>query len=271
MLSRFLKLLPLGKGEDNPSPTRAYLAQDALAKPSLPEGMELRPNYARNSTNVGWHISTRSFPFATYYAPENFGFSDLIALNEDIVSPRRGFPTHGPKHMEVFTYVLDGRLEHKDTLGNEEVIHPGDVQLLSVGPLVRHSVFNPSESRLAVFLHIWMAPSCESEDSQYQRKNFSVKDKRGKLTPILSPDGRGRSLKIRQDAVVYAGFFNGDDTAHLESAEGRKYYFHVAKGYVKLNGFPLKPGDGVKVHDAPHGLTLSEGNGAEVLAFDLRA
>jgi redox-sensitive bicupin YhaK (pirin superfamily) len=171
--------------------------------------------------------------------------------------------------MEIFSYVLEGALEHKDTLGTGSVIRPGDVQLMSAGSGVAHSEYNHSATRPVHFLQIWIVPEVSGAKPRYQQEHFSTQKKRGRLQLIISPDGDKGSLKVRQDARVYAALIDGKESAALELAANRYAYVHVARGSVELNGVQLQGGDGVRVRDEQV-LTLSNGADAEVLVFDLR-
>jgi redox-sensitive bicupin YhaK (pirin superfamily) len=197
------------------------------------------------------------------------GFRSLRVINEDRVAPGGGFPTHPHRDMEIFSYVLEGALEHKDSLGTGSVIHPGDVQLMSAGTGVRHSEFNHSAADPVHFLQIWIVPQAKGDQPRYQQKHFSEADKRGRLRLIISPDEADGSLGIRQDARVYAGLFDGDESASLNVGANRYVYVHVARGSIELNGQRLNEGDGVRLRNEEL-LTLAKGEQAEVLVFDLR-
>ncbi|WP_206998845.1 pirin family protein [Trinickia mobilis] len=231
--------------------------------------IEVRHASQRGRAEHGWLSSRHSFSFASYYEPQQLGFSDLIVINDDRVVPGRGFGKHPHRDMEIFSYVLEGALEHKDSMGTGSVIVPGDVQLMSAGTGVAHSEYNPSASDPVHFLQIWIVPSEKGATPRYQQKNFSAADKRGTLRLVLSPDGEGDSLALRQDARVYAGLIDGDERARLQLRADRYAYVHVARGSVVLNGVRLNEGDGARVRNED-ALTFTEGRDAEVLAFDLR-
>ncbi len=231
--------------------------------------LTLRKSHERGAADHGWLQSRHTFSFASYYNPRENGFSDLLVINDDRVAPAKGFGRHPHRDMEIFSYVLEGALEHKDSLGTGSVIQPGDVQLMSAGTGVSHSEYNHSPSEPVHFLQIWILPAEKGATPRYQQRHFATADKRGRLALIISPDGAGESLSIRQDARVYAGLFDGDETASLSLDEGRVAYVHVARGEVELNGQRLGTGDGVKVRQESR-LTLANGNDAEVLVFDLR-
>ncbi|AOJ91187.1 quercetin 2,3-dioxygenase [Burkholderia sp. MSMB0856] len=231
--------------------------------------IETRAANQRGRAEHGWLSSRHTFSFANYYDPKQVGFSDLLVINDDRVAPGRGFGTHPHRDMEILSYVLDGALEHKDSMGTGSVIVPGDVQLMSAGTGVRHSEFNHSHETPVHFLQIWVGPSEKGAEPRYQQTNIAADDKRGKLTPIVSPDGSGGSLKIRQDTRIYAGLFDGDERATLELAPDRFAYAHVARGSVTVNGVALGEGDGARIRDEQV-LTFTDGKDAEVLVFDLR-
>jgi len=230
---------------------------------------EIRHANQRGLANHGWLRSRHTFSFASYYDPDQVGFSDLLVINEDQVAPGQGFGTHPHRDMEIFSYVLDGALEHKDTMGTGSVIRPGDIQLMSAGTGVAHSEYNHSRTDPVHFLQIWITPASRGTAPRYQQQNFADEEKRGKLRLILSPDGAQGSLTIQQDAKVYAGLFNGDETAQLELAPNRYAYIHVARGSVTVNGTQLSAGDGARVLNEDV-LTFTDGQDAEVLVFDLR-
>ncbi|WP_322011517.1 pirin family protein [Paraburkholderia sp. J12] len=231
--------------------------------------MELRKADQRGRGEHGWLSSRHTFSFANYYDPKQIGFSDLLVINDDRVAPARGFGKHPHRDMEIFSYVLEGALEHKDSMGTGSVIVPGDVQLMSAGTGVTHSEFNHSPAEPVHFLQIWIAPNEKGAQPRYQQKNLADAQKRGKLRLILSPDGADDSLLLRQDARVYAGRFDGAETATLELDAQRYAYVHVARGGVSVNGVALAEGDGARIRDE-RTLTFGDGLDAEVLVFDLR-
>ncbi|HNI21862.1 MAG TPA: pirin family protein [Plasticicumulans sp.] len=229
----------------------------------------LRKAGDRGVAEHGWLSSRHTFSFGHYDDPRHRGFSDLLVINDDRVAPGMGFGQHPHRDMEIFSYVLDGALEHRDTLGNGSVIRPGDVQMISAGRGIAHSEFNHSRSDEVHFLQIWIVPEVRGIAPQYQQQHFDAASKRGRLRVILSPDGREGSLKLHQDAVVHAGLFADDETASLAIAAGRVAYLHVARGSVQVNGVALQAGDGLKLIDAG-AVNISDGQDAEVLVFDLR-
>ncbi|WP_233866399.1 pirin family protein [Paraburkholderia adhaesiva] len=231
--------------------------------------IELRKADQRGRGEHGWLSSRHTFSFANYYDPAQIGFSDLLVINDDRVSPGRGFGKHPHRDMEIFSYVLEGALEHKDSMGTGSVIVPGDVQLMSAGTGVTHSEFNHSTTEPVHFLQIWIAPSVKNAQPRYDQKNIPEAQKRGKLRLVLSPDGAGDSLVLRQDTRVYAGLFDGAETAKLDVDANRYVYVHVARGGVSVNGVTLGEGDGARIRNERE-LTFSNGEDAEVLVFDLR-
>ncbi len=231
--------------------------------------LTLRKASDRGAANHGWLKSFHTFSFASYYNPLEQGFSDLLVINDDRVAAGKGFGQHPHRDMEIFSYVLEGALEHKDTLGTGSVIRPGDVQLMSAGSGVAHSEFNHSANEPVHFLQIWIVPNVAGAQPTYQQEHFSPEQKRGRLQLIISPEGNDGSLQVRQDARVYAGLFDGNETASLELAADRYAYVHVARGSVVLNGERLGEGDGVRLRDEQQ-IQLSGGVDAEVLVFDLR-
>ena len=231
--------------------------------------LTLRKASDRGAADHGWLKSFHTFSFANYRNPNEQGFSDLLVINDDRVAAGKGFGQHPHRDMEIFSYVLEGALEHKDTLGTGSVIRPGDVQLMSAGSGVAHSEYNHSNTQPVHFLQIWIVPDVSGAEPRYQQEHFSAEKKRGRLQLIISPEGDNGSLRVRQDARVYAALIDGNESATLELATNRYAYVHVASGSVELNGVPLQEGDGVRVREEKL-LTLSNGANAEVLVFDLR-
>jgi len=230
--------------------------------------LELRKAAERGHADHGWLRSFHSFSFADYYDPRHTGFGPLVVINEDRVQPGKGFGTHGHRDMEIVSYVLEGALEHKDSIGNGSVIRPGDVQRMSAGTGVRHSEFNPSPSETVHFLQIWIEPSVTGIPPGYEEKHFDAASKRGRLRLVAAPDGRDGAVKIHQDAYLYATLLDGAERVVHPLAPGRKGYVHVARGQVTANGQPLGAGDALKVTDVGE-IVLENGAGAEVLVFDL--
>lgn len=200
--------------------------------------------------------------------PQEQGFSDLLVINDDRVIAGKGFGEHPHRDMEIFSYVREGALEHKDTVGTGSVIRPGDVQLMSAGQGVAHSEFNHSQTQPVHFLQIWIVPNVRRATPRYQQ-HFSNGEKRGRLSLIISPDGTDGSLEVRQNARVYARLFDGAEKATLRLPENRHAYVHAARGNIERNGQVLNEGDGVRMREEQV-LELANGVDAEVLVFDLR-
>ena len=228
--------------------------------------IELRKSGDRGYADHGWLRSFHSFSFADYHDPRHMGFGPLRVINEDRVQPGSGFGTHGHRDMEIISYVLDGALAHKDSMGNGSTIVPGDVQRMSAGSGVRHSEFNENKSGVTHFLQIWIEPAVTGLAPSYEQKHFPPAEKRGRLRLIASPDGADGSVKIHQDARVYAGLFDGAERVE-HAVDASKAYVHVARGSVTVNGQRLGAGDALKTDDRT--LTFAEGDDAEVLVFDL--
>ena len=231
--------------------------------------LEIRPAGDRGLAKLGWLHSRHSFSFGSYYDPEQVGFSDLLVINDDQVQPGRGFDTHGHRDMEIFSYVLEGALEHKDSMGTGSVIRPGDVQMMSAGTGIRHSEFNASRQELVHFLQIWIIPNRQGVTPRYQQQRFADAEKRGRLRLIISPDGAEGSLSVYQDARIYAGLFDGAERQVLTLPENRHAYVHVVRGALEVNGQRLSAGDGARLRQVRE-LTFAQGENAEVLVFDLR-
>jgi redox-sensitive bicupin YhaK (pirin superfamily) len=227
---------------------------------------ELRRSAERGHANHGWLDSYHSFSFADYYDPQHMGFGPLRVINEDRVQAGKGFGTHGHRDMEIITYVLEGSLGHNDSIGNGSTIVPGDVQRMSAGSGVRHSEFNHEKQGVTHFLQIWIEPSETGIPPSYEQKHFKPEEKRGRLCLIASPDGRDGSVTIHQDALLYAGLFDGAESATYQ-LQNEKGYVHVARGRIIVNGQALEAGDALKT--ASGSIELTDGKQAEVLVFDL--
>ena len=231
--------------------------------------LELRPAAERGIANFGWLYSQHTFSFGSYHDPEQIGFSDLLVINDDRVAAGQGFGTHPHRDMEIFSYVREGALEHKDSMGVGSVIRAGDVQMMSAGTGIRHSEYNASEEELVHFLQIWIVPERTGVAPRYQQQNFPADDKRGRLRLIISLDGAEGSLSVYQDARVYAGLFNGAEQHRITLPAGRHAYIHVARGALTVNGRRLSAGDGARLRNVQE-IDFSQGEHAEVLLFDLR-
>lgn len=230
--------------------------------------LEIRKSNERGYADHGWLKSFHSFSFADYRDPAHMGFGPLLVINEDRIAPGQGFGTHGHRDMEIISYVLEGALAHKDSMGNGSVLHYGDIQRMSAGTGVRHSEFNHSQSEQAHLLQIWIKPNAEGIAPAYEEKNFGEAAKKGRLCLIASPDGRGGSVLIHQDAAVYASILNSGDSIEHRLLTGRIAYLHVVKGNLTANGIKLSAGDALKVSDESL-LALGQADAAEVLLFDL--
>lgn len=234
--------------------------------------LEIRKADHRGRANHGWLQSRHTFSFGSYRDPQQQGFSDLLVINDDRVAPGQGFGTHGHRDMEIFSYVLEGALEHKDSMGTGSVIRPGDVQMMSAGSGVQHSEFNHSAREPVHFLQIWIMTNEHGAEPRYQEAHFGEAEKRGHLRLIIAPQGEDAgdgALVVRQDARVYAGLFNGDEAATLDAGADRHVYVHVARGSLDVNGERLSEGDGTRIRNAGS-LRFDHGDNAEVLVFDLR-
>ena len=229
--------------------------------------IEIRKSEERGQADHGWLRSYHSFSFADYHDAEHMGFGHLRVINEDRIQPGTGFGTHGHRDMEIISYVLEGELAHKDSMGNGSTIVPGDVQRMSAGKGVLHSEFNHAQD-VTHFLQIWIEPRVTGIPPSYEQKHFDAASKRGRLRLVASPDGRDGSVTIHQDAFVYAALLDGADRATHKLHPGRRAYLHVARGKLTANGQPLEAGDALKATSTPE-ITLEKGEGAEVLLFDL--
>jgi len=228
--------------------------------------IETRPASERGHADYGWLVSDHSFSFAGYHDPAHMGFGPLRVINEDRVAAGKGFGTHGHRDMEIISYVLTGALGHRDSLGNGSAIRPGDVQRMSAGTGVEHSEFNAQKDGVTHFLQIWIEPDRRGIAPSYEEKNFPAEQKRGRLRLVASPDGRDGSVVIHQQAMLYAGVFDGSEQARLAVEEGRRAYVHVARGAVVVNGRKLAAGDALKLTGEPE-VVVDQGQHAEVLVF----
>ena len=230
--------------------------------------ISLRPAHERGHANHGWLDSWHSFSFAEYQDPAHVHWGPLRVINEDRVAAGQGFGTHSHRDMEIISYVLEGSLGHKDSMGNAENIVPGEVQRLSAGTGITHSEFNYSTTGTTHFLQIWIIPKFSGVKPAYAQKHFSAEEKRGQLRLVVSPDGTEGSVSINQDARMYAGLFDGDESAELVLAPGRLGYAHLVRGDLLVNGIPLRAGDALRFKDEAR-VTVAAGKQAEVLVFDL--
>ena len=231
--------------------------------------MEIRRSNERGLADHGWLRSFHTFSFADYHDPKHMGFGPLRVINEDRVAPGQGFGTHGHRDMEIISYVLEGGLAHKDSMGNGSVIREGDVQRMSAGTGVRHSEYNASDRELVHFLQIWIEPDERGVQPSYEEKHFDAASKRGALRLIASRDGREGSVRIHQDASLYATLLDGDDRVEFQPAAGRNVYVHVVRGAAEVNGQALAAGDAMKLWGGDNKLRIERARQAEILVFDL--
>ncbi|MCU0537369.1 MAG: pirin family protein [Hydrococcus sp. Prado102] len=223
---------------------------------------------ARGHSQIGWLDSYHTFSFGGFQDPDRMGFRHLRVINEDRVVPGAGFATHSHRDMEIISYVLEGALEHKDSLGNGTIIKPGEVQIMSAGTGITHSEFNPSETEAVHFLQIWIIPDENNLAPRYEQHYFSPEERQGKLRLVVSPDGREGSVTIHQDVYLYSSLLKPNDNITYEIPSGRYGWVQVAQGIANLNGQELRAGDGVQI-DGEENLEVSTNIGAEVLLFDL--
>lgn len=228
----------------------------------------VRKSEDRGLADLGWLHSRHTFSFSDYHDPEWVGFRTLRVINDDRVAPGQGFGTHPHRDMEIISYVLDGALEHRDSMGNGSVIRPGDVQRMSAGTGVTHSEYNPSPSEPVHFLQIWILPEARGIEPGYEQKRFPTEEKQDRLRLVASHDGRDGSLTIHQDADVYACLLAPGAVVTHERADGRHLWVHVARGRVTIGGHGSSAGDAVYTSDEPV-LRMSADEPAEVLLFDL--
>ena len=230
--------------------------------------MTIRPAAERGAANFGWLDSRHSFSFGRYYDPAHMGFGPLRVINEDRITPGAGFDPHGHQDMEIISYVLEGALEHKDSIGTGSVILPGEIQRMSAGTGIRHSEYNHSQSEGAHFLQIWIMPDQEGLEPSYEQRQVPDADKQGQFTLIASPNPSGNAVKVHQDVQLYAGVLGADDHAELTIEEGRLAWVQIARGSVTLNGQRLEQGDGAALRDETT-LIFEDGDDAEILVFDM--
>ena len=229
----------------------------------------IRRSEDRGTANFGWLDSRHTFSFGEYHDRRYMGFGPLRVINEDRVSPGKGFGTHGHQDMEIMSYVLEGALEHKDSLGTGSVILPGDVQVMSAGTGIRHSEFNPSKTEPVHFLQIWIVPDREGIKPRYEQKRFSDAQTHGRLRLVGSPEGRDGSVVIHQDVEVFAGRLNAGERVAHALAPGRRCWLQVARGSVNVDGHDLRAGDGAGIESEPSVSVSAKSDGSEILVFDL--
>lgn len=230
--------------------------------------LTIRKSEDRGHADHGWLQSRFSFSFAEYHDPAHIHFGPLRVINDDYIAPGQGFGTHGHKDMEIVTYVLEGAVAHKDSLGNAGNIVPGEVQRMSAGRGIMHSEFNPNVGQRTHLLQIWIIPDRTGGSASYEQKAYDASEKRGKLRLVASPDGAEGSVTIQQNARMYAGLFDGGESSTHTLAAGRLAYVHVARGAVTVNGVALNEGDAVKIENEAS-VRIDKGSQAEVLLFDL--
>jgi redox-sensitive bicupin YhaK (pirin superfamily) len=231
--------------------------------------IQLRKSKERGHVNHGWLDTYHTFSFANYYDPKHVGFRDLLVINEDRIKGGQGFGTHGHQDMEIITYMLEGDLAHKDSMGSGSVIKRGDVQRMSAGTGVTHSEFNGSEKNSAHFLQIWISPKKAGLKPEYEEKHFSSDEKTNRLKLIASSDGREGSLRIQQEAAIYASLLDEGCSVELPLSKGRHAWVQIVRGSVELNGVLLGEGDGAAVSEEK-GVALQAKSASEFLVFDLK-
>ena len=230
--------------------------------------LQVRKSDERGYADHGWLQSFHTFSFAGYHDPAHMGFGSLRVINDDRVQPGMGFGTHGHRDMEIITYILEGALAHKDSMGNGSTIVPGDVQRMSAGRGVTHSEFNASQSETVHLLQIWIEPNVTGIQPGYEEKHFDAASKRGRLRLIAASDARDGAVLIHQDASVYAALVDGAERISHALAPTRKAFVHAARGSVTVNGQRLQAGDALKASGVSE-LVFEKGEQAEVLLFDL--
>ncbi len=228
--------------------------------------INIRRSNQRGGADFGWLKSKHTFSFGNYYDERQMGFSALRVINDDRVAADSGFDTHGHRDMEIISYVLDGEIAHKDSAGNVATLPPGEFQLMSAGSGIRHSEFNPSQTKELHFLQIWIQPNVYGQTPGYQQKDFG--SKKG-LTLAVSPDGEAGSLVIKQDARLYQLLLDGNTSAELPASAKRKYYVHVINGELAIEGEIVKPGDGAKIEDINSLVMIAQQKAVRALVFDL--
>jgi redox-sensitive bicupin YhaK (pirin superfamily) len=228
----------------------------------------VRPAEERGVANFGWLDSRHTFSFGHYYDPRHMGIGALRVINDDRVAPGGGFDTHSHQDMEIISYVLEGAMEHQDSIGTGSVIRPGDVQRMTAGTGIAHSEFNHSRTEPVHFLQIWIVPERKGLEPGYEQKTFPLEERRGKAWLVASRDGRNGSLTVHQDVDLYTSVLEAGDEVAIDLRPERSAWVQVARGAVTLNGTGLKEGDGAAVFDTAT-LTLTSDTGGEVLVFDL--
>jgi redox-sensitive bicupin YhaK (pirin superfamily) len=232
------------------------------------QSFTLRPAAERGQADFGWLKSSHTFIFGNNHQPQHLLFGSLRVINDDRVAGGEGFPKHPHRDAEIFSYVLEGALEHRDSLGNGSVVGAGGIQYMTAGTGVTHSEFNPSQSEPMHFLQVWLLPEEQGVEPHYETLDIDPADKRGKLKLFISPDGRSGSIRTRANAYVYAAMLNSDETIEHDLHSTRRAWIQVARGELQLNGVLLNTGDGIAI-EGGGGLVLDNGNDAEILLFEL--
>lgn len=231
--------------------------------------LKIRHNYDRGLTKTDWLHGLHSFSFGEYRDRENMGFGPLRVINEDIVAPGGGFHTHGHANMEILTYVLEGALEHKDSLDSGGIIRPGDVQLMSAGKGILHSEFNASQTESVHLLQIWLLPEQTGTRPSYQQETIVPESMENRFAVLASPDGKAGGLRIGQDAIISAAKLQAGKSMTIEVAADRKYWLQMARGKVKIGDVVLDAGDGLAVRDEARQLVLTADDDSEILLFNM--
>ena len=248
-----------------------HAASSLSTKPyPLAGGLRLRPADERGMADLGWLQSAHSFSFADYHDPDHMQFENLRVINDDVVAAGKGFGEHPHRDFEIFSYVLEGALEHKDSMGNGSIVPAGGVQYMSAGSGVTHSEFNPSATDRVRLLQIWLLPNVFGEAPYYDTLQIADSDKDGKLKLFLSPDGRDGSIQFKASADIYAATLSDDQTIDFDLRDGRHGWVQVARGGLKVNGQALVKGDGLAVSESGL-MQFSKGEDAEIILFDLEA
>jgi quercetin 2,3-dioxygenase len=230
--------------------------------------LSIRLAQERGHANHGWLDSFHSFSFGDYYDPEHMSFRNLRVINEDRVAPGKGFGTHPHRDMEIISYVIEGAIEHRDSIGNGSVIRPGDVQRMSAGTGITHSEFNPSETEAVHFLQIWVVPEQTGLAPSYEQKEFDTLEKQGRLRLVASQDGRENSVVVHQDVNIYATVLAAQESVQLDLQTDRYYWVQVVRGKVMVNGQAVSAGDAIALSQESQ-LSLTGQQETEVLVFDL--
>ncbi|EKV00999.1 Pirin-related protein [Leptolyngbya sp. PCC 7375] len=233
--------------------------------------MTVRPASERGNANFGWLDSRHTFSFGSYYDPAHMGFGTLRVINEDKVAPGRGFPTHSHRDMEIISYVVDGALEHKDSIGNGSIIRPGDVQRMSAGSGISHSEYNASKESPVHFLQIWVLPDKQGIEPGYEQTYFSPEEKQGRLRLVGSQDGRDGSITIHQDMNLYAARLGVKEQVDYTLQENRLAWVQVVRGQINLNKNLLSAGDGAAISASEAVSIASQTDDTEILLFDMAA